>query len=208
MERIVHHRASYEGIWQACENMGNYFEKNLRDVFKGTNWGGLKFIDLANYSRDDFSIDRSVAGTQPGRTISQIATMKNLVESSPDADGRGRRTHAAVMFVQQPQQGQWPGLAYGKQRSFRPWSVAKRALLHRRAQYWLTPFLGRLVEEPGLNEQQVLALLEQIDNELLPVAVWRHCPVGPVEEFVELRIAIRPCSRSRRLSAPSSSTTP
>lgn len=36
----------------------------------------------------------------------------------------------------------------------------------RSAQYWLTPFLGKLLEQPGDNEQQVLALLERIDNEL------------------------------------------
>ncbi|MBN7735636.1 DUF262 domain-containing protein, partial [Klebsiella pneumoniae] len=36
----------------------------------------------------------------------------------------------------------------------------------RSAQYWLTPFLGRLVDTPDMKEHQVLALLEQIDNQL------------------------------------------
>ncbi|MFK0269121.1 DUF262 domain-containing protein [Pseudomonas asiatica] len=250
MERIVHHRASYEGIWQACENMGNYFEKSLRDVFKGTNWGGLKFIDLANYSRDDFSIDRSVAGTQPGRTISQIAMMKNLVESSPDAEeDEGARYQSIIsfglllmhayriyrhraglddigsrlndsnlnasfaVFVNQASAAEakafmeclwqvrfqfdrwvvkWVRLGEEDERTLRLCSFNNRSkgngpdwrtVNHevsdlgqlqsvryftgeRSAQYWLTPFLGRLVEEPGLTEQQVLALLERIDNEL------------------------------------------
>lgn len=36
----------------------------------------------------------------------------------------------------------------------------------RSAQYWLTPFLGKLVNVPTNSESQVLAILEEVDNQL------------------------------------------
>lgn len=250
MARINHHRASYEGIWQACENMGGYFEKNLRDIFKQTDWGVLKFNDLAAYSREHFSIERPAAGTQPGRTISQISSMKNLVAASPDAKDDDEARYQSIIsfglllmhayriyrqrtgsndietrlndsnlnasfavFASEASAAQakafmeclwqvrfqfdrwvvkWVRLGEEDDRTLRLCSFNNRSKGNgptwrsinqetadlgqlqsvryftgeRSAQYWLTPLLGRLIEEPGLAEHQVLALLEQIDNQL------------------------------------------
>jgi len=36
----------------------------------------------------------------------------------------------------------------------------------RSAQYWLTPFLGKLVDNPNNSESRILAILEEVDNQL------------------------------------------
>ncbi|WP_158240133.1 DUF262 domain-containing protein [Pseudomonas sp. FFUP_PS_473] len=250
MARIKHHRASYEGIWQACENMGDYFEKNLRDVFKHTDWGVLKFNDLAQYSREHFHIERAAAATQEGRTISDISLMKHAAEAPSETEEDDEARYQSIIsfglllmhayriyqhgikaadietrlndsnlnasfaeFVNRASAAEakafmeclwqvrfqfdrwvvkWVRLGEEDDRTLRLCSFNNRSKGHgptwrsvnqetsdlgqlqsvryftgeRSAQYWLTPFLGRLVENPALSEHQVLALLEQIDNEL------------------------------------------
>ena len=250
MERIKHHRASYEGIWQACENMGDYFEKNLRDVFKHTDWGVLKFNELAQYSREHFHIERAAAATQEGRTISDISLMKHAAEAPSETEEDDEARYQSIIsfglllmhayriyqhgikaadietrlndsnlnasfaeFVNRASAAEarafmeclwrvrfqfdrwvvkWVRLGEEDDRTLRLCSFNNRSKGHgptwrsvnqetsdlaqlqsvryftgeRSAQYWLTPFLGRLVENPALSEHQVLALLERIDNEL------------------------------------------
>ncbi|MEX0165945.1 DUF262 domain-containing protein [Pseudomonas brassicacearum] len=251
MKRIKQHRATYEGIWQACEDMGNYFEKNLRDVFAGASWGGLKFNDLTDHSFEHFSLDRPVAGYAKGRTISEIRSMRmnddasveeprekdearyqsivsfglllmhafRIYRRTQDWSDIGSRLNDSNLndcfsrFVEKATAAQakgfmeclwnvrfqfdrwvvkWVRLGEEDERTLRLSSINNRSKGNgpdwrsitqdtsdlsqlqsmryltgeRSAQYWLTPFLGRLVDSPGMTEHQVLALLEQIDNQL------------------------------------------
>lgn len=40
----------YSKMWEACENMGEYFEKNVRQLFRDTNWDG---VDINVYRKVD-----------------------------------------------------------------------------------------------------------------------------------------------------------
>ncbi|WP_158226586.1 DUF262 domain-containing protein [Pseudomonas congelans] len=250
MKRIKQNRATYEGIWQACEDMGNYFEKNLRDVFAGTHWGALRFNDLADHSFDHFTLERPADGYAKGRTISEIRSMKvkdEAVEVPREKDEAryqsvvsfglllmhafriyrytqnrrdiGSRLNDSNLnecfsgFVETATAAQskefmeclwnvrfqfdrwvvkWVRLGEEDERTLRLSTINNRSKGNgpgwrtvtldtsdlsqlqsmryltgeRSAQYWLTPFLGRLVDSPDMKEHQVLALLEQIDNQL------------------------------------------
>jgi len=250
MKCIKQNRATYEGIWQACEDMGNYFEKNLRDVFAGTHWGTLRFNDLADHSIDHFSLERPADGYPKGRTISEILSMKvqeeavevqrekdearyqsvvsfglllmhayRIYRHSQNRPDIGSRLNDSNLnecfsgFVETATAAQakafieclwnvrfqfdrwvvkWVRLGEEDERTLRLSSINNRSKGNdpdwrtvtqdtsdlsqlqsmryltgeRSAQYWLTPFLGRLVDSPDMKEHQVLAWLEQIDNQL------------------------------------------
>jgi hypothetical protein len=250
MKSIKQNRATYEGIWQACEDMGNYFEKNLRDVFAGTRWGALRFTDLADHSIEHFSLERPADGYPKGRTISEILSMKvqdEAVEEPREKDearyqsvvsfgllllhayriyrhsqnksdigsrlNDGNLNEGFASFVETATAGQakafmeclwnvrfqfdrwvvkWVRLGEEDERTLRLSTINNRSKGNgpdwrtptqdacdlsqlqsmryltgeRSAQYWLTPFLGRLVDSPDMKEHQVLAMLEQIDNQL------------------------------------------
>ena len=250
MKCIKQNRATYQGIWQACEDMGNYFEKNLRDVFAGTHWRTLRFNDLADHSIHYFSLERPADGYPKGRTISEILSMKvqeeavevesekdearyqSLVsfglllmhayriyrhsQNMPDIGSRlndSNLNECFSGFVETATAAQakafieclwnvrfqfdrwvvkWVRLGEEDERTLRLSSINNRSKGNgpdwrtvtqdtcdlsqlqsmryltgeRSAQYWLTPFLGRLVDTPDMKEHQVLALLEQIDNQL------------------------------------------
>lgn len=250
MKCIKQNRATYEGIWQACEDMGNYFEKNLRDVFAGTQWGTLRFNDLADHSIDHFSLERPADGYPKGRTISEILSMKvqeEAVEVQREKDearyqsvvsfglllmhayriyrhSQNRRDIGSRLndsnlnecfssFIETATAAQakgfmeclwnvrfqfdrwvvkWVRLGEEDERILRLSTINNRSKGNgpdwrtvtqdtsdlsqlqsmryltgeRSAQYWLTPFLGRLVDSPDMKDYQVLALLEQIDNQL------------------------------------------
>ena len=63
----------YDAIWQACENMGNYFERNLRKLFPEAKWKSLRYDDLAEYSKDKFPLERPDRGTSVGKSIAELA---------------------------------------------------------------------------------------------------------------------------------------
>lgn len=52
----------YSKIWESCENMNNFFERNVRDSFPKTNWAGvdmgrLNIIDKEVFIFEDLGID-------------------------------------------------------------------------------------------------------------------------------------------------------
>jgi hypothetical protein len=248
MSRINHHRTTYEGIWQACEDMGNYFEKNLRDVFADVRWNVVGINDLLNHSFDIFSLDRPASGYTRGRSIDEISSMKVQGWQADEPKDKDEARYQSIVsfglllmhayriyrhaqgdedigfrvndgnlnicfsgFVETASAAQakafmeclwsvrfqfdrwvvkWVRQGEDDERTLRLSSLSprRRAISElrthletsdlsqlqsvryltgeRSAQYWLTPFLGKLIETPGMGEQQVLKLLESIDNQL------------------------------------------
>lgn len=73
--KIVHHKARYDAIWQACENMDDYFERNLRRVFPEADWARLKYDDLAEHYAETFPLERATTQASQGMSISQLAKL-------------------------------------------------------------------------------------------------------------------------------------
>lgn len=257
MDKIVHHRACYEGIWQACEDMENYFERSLRRVFPDAAWDRMRFSNLDSYSREIFFLERPVEGRGNGLTIGEISAKRlprndaelGLTEEVDEDENEtgnvqsiisfglllmhtyriyrhrqwgkdigtplndSRLNNCFERFVSEASVSQarefieclwqvryqfdlwvvkWVRLAEEKEKHLRLSMINKRTVgklntsrsieLHtsdlvqlqsvryftgdRSAQYWLTPFLGALIDNPGMSSNQVDALLEKIDNQL------------------------------------------
>lgn len=62
LKQVKSDKAIYEGIWQACQQMENYFERNVRQIFSGSNWNKIKPQDLKKYNRQMFLLSEKVSG--------------------------------------------------------------------------------------------------------------------------------------------------
>jgi len=58
----------YSTIWQACEHMENYFERNLRQLFPNADWNALEYKDLSAYERRFFESNVGESGEVEGKT--------------------------------------------------------------------------------------------------------------------------------------------
>lgn len=76
----------YEAIWAACEQMENYFERNVRQVFSATSWAGIEPSDLAEFG-DKFvgkATESTAVGEGEGRSIAEL--LKSGVDADTKAD--------------------------------------------------------------------------------------------------------------------------
>ncbi|MEZ9445192.1 DUF262 domain-containing protein [Vibrio sp. 10N.222.54.F12] len=86
---LSQNRHEYDGLWQVCENLNNYFERNVRRVFTASNWKEVQDAELAsfdktklklvdiNLSPDDFD---NGSGSIRGLMLEQIVNDESLLE--------------------------------------------------------------------------------------------------------------------------------
>ncbi|SFC74472.1 DUF262 domain-containing protein [Collimonas sp. OK412] len=252
LKKISQDRHRYDAIWQACENMGNYFERNVRKIFSQAKWDSLGNTDLAAFSKRKFSLEKQDHQVHEGLSISELAERSAIladteaVSDDEEVNVYCRSTisfslllvHALRIFLHRSNkpdiatrvietQLSKSFLAFAHEASedevidfieclwevryqFDQWIVKwvreseeeeehlrlsavswgreaggyrlKRTLNEtsnlsqlqsvryfsgeRSAQYWLTSFLGRLLERPSWTLAEVEHLLEGIDNQL------------------------------------------
>lgn len=68
-----------DAIWQACENMSHYFERNVRKLFPQADWATLQYEDLAAFDRKKFMPERQVPGEKQ-QDESAALSLKELWE--------------------------------------------------------------------------------------------------------------------------------
>lgn len=102
--KLSKNRHEYDGLWQVCENLNNYFERNVRRVFTASNWKEIKDVELASFDKakiklveTNMPLDVSDKGSESirGLTLEEIISDESLLEkpepkgttgSSDDAD--------------------------------------------------------------------------------------------------------------------------
>lgn len=252
LKKISQDRHRYDAIWQACENMGNYFERNVRQIFSLAKWDSLENTDLAAFSKRKFTLEKQDRQVHEGLSIPELAERSAIladteeVSDDEEVNVYCRSTisfslllvHALRIFLHRSNkpdiatrvietQLSKSFLAFAHEASedevidfieclwkvryqFDQWVVKwvreseeeeehlrlsavswgreaggyrlKRTLNEtsnlsqlqsvryfsgeRSAQYWLTSFLGRLLERPSWTLAEVEHLLEGIDNQL------------------------------------------
>jgi len=57
----------YSTIWQACEHMENYFERNLRQLFPNADWNAIEYKDLSVYEHRFFESNVGESGEDEGK---------------------------------------------------------------------------------------------------------------------------------------------
>lgn len=75
MRKIKNNRDRYDAIWKVCEQMDNYFERNVRKVFAASDWKRMKPADLSTFSSDRFILQSEVVGAAGSpMTIAKLAS--------------------------------------------------------------------------------------------------------------------------------------
>lgn len=265
LTRISTDKAQYEAIWQVCEHMDNYFERNVRQVFRGTNWEEIGLADIRRFDPDRFLLSGEQAAEagqeETGLLISELddghpneAAGSNGEEAGNGGaddtdlddtvycrsiigfplllmhalriynertgwDDIGLRLHSDRLIesfgrlVHEASEEEvrgfveclwevryqfdfwvvkWVERAEEEEEQLRLTDISRSSssgkwYLNRgekavselvplqsvryftgeySAQYWLTPFLGLLIKEAPGSEEEVLAMLERIDNQL------------------------------------------
>lgn len=256
-KNIKHEKAIYNALWMACENTNDFFEKNLRTVFRSADWANLRYSDLNTFNKDIFKVETSaVQATEQGLSINEIeflskesddhkATIEKteaaadqeeikcrsiisfdlllihtlrifLAErNSDDVKPRIKADHLISIFEPMLSKDEveiksFLELLWQVRYQFDTWIVkwlddadlgeahlrlssisgsssagnyyiqrtvkelneltqlqaVRNFTGERTAQYWLTPFLSMLINNPELNEAEILRALEHIDNTL------------------------------------------
>jgi hypothetical protein len=58
-KNIKSDKAVYNGIWQACEQMENYFEQNVKKVFSGSVWKDIEPENLVEFDSELFVLPKN-----------------------------------------------------------------------------------------------------------------------------------------------------
>jgi hypothetical protein len=86
LKKMTQESYRYDAIWQACENMGNYFERNLRKLFPEAEWKSLRYNDLAEYSREKFPLEKPDRGAGEGKSITELAASRHRQKDDKAAE--------------------------------------------------------------------------------------------------------------------------
>jgi len=110
---ITTDKAVYNAIWQACENMDNYFERNVRQVFPKTPWRDLSASDFAKFDTSHFKLkldepsdvnqessDNAEVDTQRGLTIAEIVHQAELEasQSNKNSDNKNANKDSQLLL--------------------------------------------------------------------------------------------------------------
>lgn len=61
LKNIKTDKARYEAIWQACEQMDNYFERNVKQIFTASDWKAIQPETLATFDSNIFLLVSKIA---------------------------------------------------------------------------------------------------------------------------------------------------
>lgn len=77
----------YSTIWQACEHMENYFERNLRHLFPNADWNAIEYKDLSAYKRRFFESSMGESGEGESKASGMtLLYLLNEVKAGNTAD--------------------------------------------------------------------------------------------------------------------------
>lgn len=50
LSKLNQNLKEYDGLWQVCENLNNYFERNARKVFTASDWMNIQDEELSTFN--------------------------------------------------------------------------------------------------------------------------------------------------------------
>ncbi|EWH08905.1 hypothetical protein DS2_15294 [Catenovulum agarivorans DS-2] len=81
--KLSKNRHEYDGLWQVCENLKNYFERNVRRVFAASNWNELQDVELASFDKTKFKLvetSKPLDGLDKGFNNTRGLTLEEIVK--------------------------------------------------------------------------------------------------------------------------------
>jgi uncharacterized protein DUF262/uncharacterized protein DUF1524 len=82
--KITTDKPLYSAMWQACEHMENYFERNLRQLFTNAHWNMIEYKHLNAYS--DSLFQRGVGDNEGGQGETSGRTLLHLLDEVESGD--------------------------------------------------------------------------------------------------------------------------
>lgn len=101
LHKIQQHKRRYDAIWQACENLGNYFERNVRQLFPNANWQQLRFDSLATFDATQFPMEESNYVDTMGQTLAELishAVEEHHVRATPQDSTETEYCRSIISF--------------------------------------------------------------------------------------------------------------
>lgn len=105
--KLSKNRHEYDGLWQVCENLNNYFERNVRRVFTASSWKEIQDVDLASFDKTKFKLvdnnmpqDGFDKGSESvrGLTLEEIISDESLLEKPEPKGTTGSSDEADEVF--------------------------------------------------------------------------------------------------------------
>lgn len=100
LRKISSKKKRYDAIWQACENLQDYFERNVRRLFPDASWQKLADSDLAVFNPKLFDLDDSPELKSAGITIAELAVHSDV--SSPVREKKEKSKSAPIADSDDP----------------------------------------------------------------------------------------------------------
>lgn len=85
LKKISKHKFFYSKVWAVCENMQNYFEKNVKEVFSNQNWNTIDPADFQTRLFDD--LEKSLKEENiSSQTSNNRYTLSKILNNSVEKD--------------------------------------------------------------------------------------------------------------------------
>lgn len=101
LHKIHQHKRRYDAIWQACENLGNYFERNVRQLFPNANWQQLHVDSLEKFDAARFPMEESSYADTMGQTLAELiphAEEERQVNAAPKDSTTTKHCRSIISF--------------------------------------------------------------------------------------------------------------
>lgn len=82
--KLTHNLKEYDGLWQVCENLNNYFERNARKVFTASDWATILDVQLSTFDLEILKLVDNTSRTAKGFTLKEIVNDAELLKNNSD----------------------------------------------------------------------------------------------------------------------------
>lgn len=78
--KLSNNLKEYDGLWQVCENLNNYFERNARKVFTASNWANIQDTQLSKFDLETLKLVNTDSAITKGLTLTAIVKDQELLD--------------------------------------------------------------------------------------------------------------------------------
>ncbi len=81
--KLIDDKVLFSKIWESCENMNNFFERNVRNSFPITDWHAINLCNFIEFDKSIFLYDKQIQDVSD-ETDNQLFVIDNLPNESID----------------------------------------------------------------------------------------------------------------------------
>ncbi|MQC31160.1 DUF262 domain-containing protein [Vibrio parahaemolyticus] len=80
LSKLNRNLKEYDCLWQVCENLNNYFERNARKVFTASDWTNIQDEDLSTFNLSILKLVNTKTVKVSGLTLTEIVRDQTLLD--------------------------------------------------------------------------------------------------------------------------------